>query len=78
MASPLAQGTTIMESRCPHCDSSMLVHDGTIAEITCQLCARVWECDPTTPGHEDCTHYSYLRHFPIFPSGAASSIHSMV
>ena len=68
MASPLALATVIIESRCPHCDSTMLVHDGTAGEITCQLCARVWECDPAEPDHEDCCHFSEFRRAPLFPS----------
>jgi hypothetical protein len=70
MASSLALATVIIESRCPHCDSAMLVHDGTAGEITCQLCARVWECDPADPDHADCTHDSEFRRLPLFPRNA--------
>jgi hypothetical protein len=70
MASLLAQATVIIEFRCPHCGSAMLVHDGTAGEITCQLCARVWECDPDDPDHAECEHLSEFRRSPVFPGAS--------
>src|SRR4051795_11156278 len=73
MASLLALGATIISLPCPNCGGSMLVHDGTVAEITCQLCSRSWECAPDDPGHEDCIHFSSVCPLPPFPRSRESS-----
>jgi hypothetical protein len=54
MSEPGTPGTTLLPGRCIHCDGSMLIHDGSTGEITCQMCARTWNCDPAQPGHERC------------------------
>ena len=73
MASLLALGATIISLPCPNCGGSMLVHDGTVGEITCQLCSRSWECAPDDPGHEDCIHFSSVCPLPPFPRSRESS-----
>ena len=47
-------GSGLARGRCDHCGATMLVHDGTTGEVTCQMCARTWECDRTLPGHDQC------------------------
>lgn len=70
MSSFLAQGSSILRTRCPNCKGAMLVHDGSHGEITCQLCSRIWECDPNEPGHEECTHFYSISPSPPFPHRA--------
>jgi uncharacterized Zn finger protein (UPF0148 family) len=67
MASYLSLGATMLPVPCPNCGGTMLVHDGTTAEITCQLCSRIWECEPNEPGHEACTHFYSISPSPAFP-----------
>jgi hypothetical protein len=67
MSIGFAGGATLLPIPCPHCAGSMLVHDSTVAEITCQLCSRSWECDPAEPGHEQCTHLFSIQPLPRFP-----------
>ena len=47
-------GTSLIPGHCPHCHGSMLIHDRSIGETTCQMCARSWSCDPGQPGHAQC------------------------
>jgi hypothetical protein len=47
-------GTSLIPGSCDHCHGSMLIHDGSVGEVTCQMCARTWSCDRSQPGHELC------------------------
>jgi len=47
-------GTSLVPGHCLHCNGSMVIHDGTTGENTCQMCARTWSCDPAQAGHERC------------------------
>jgi hypothetical protein len=47
-------GTSLIPGHCHHCQGSMLIHDGSTGEVTCQMCARSWSCDTSASGHEHC------------------------
>jgi hypothetical protein len=54
MADKMSAGSAFARGVCTHCRATMLIHDGSTGEITCQMCARSWECDQKMPGHEMC------------------------
>ena len=54
MAEMMSAGSAFARGVCAHCRATMLIHDGSTGEITCQMCARTWECDQTMAGHEMC------------------------
>ena len=54
MARHTTPGSSLIAGSCSNCNASMLIHDGSTGEVTCQMCARTYGCDRTQPGHEHC------------------------
>jgi ribosomal protein S27E len=47
-------GSSLIAGSCSNCNASMLIHDGSTGEVTCQMCSRSFACDRTQSGHEHC------------------------
>ena len=48
MARHTTPGSSLIAGSCSNCNASMLIHDGSTGEVTCQMCARTYGCDRTS------------------------------